>query len=332
MPMIYQIDNNNVKDARVNLALEEFCLRQLAPDKDYLIFYVNNPAVVIGRHQNPLEETDQRFMSRHRIRTVRRISGGGTVYHDSGNLNFCFINTFDRSSLTRIKDRVAPVVSGLQTLGIDARLDGRNAILIGDRKVSGNSQFTDLRRITVHGTLLFDSDLDTLHSVLRPSFEHIVSGSPKSIRSPVTNISDHVHRHMDLDGLQQHLLQTIAEEAGGVRRHRLTAGQWDQIRQLAQKKFASWEWTYGRTPPYTVHKSLRIGESLQKAVIRIKNGRIRSVDLEAGAAISLAWRNILQKLHGVGYDEGSLADALNKLAAENSLPPSDRRQLLALVY
>lgn len=330
--MLYQIDTNQINDARVSLALEEFCLRHLSPGKDYLILYVNDPAVVIGRHQNPLEETDQCFVNRNRIQTVRRISGGGAVYHDPGNLNFSFIHPYDRTSLVNLQDRVAPIVNGLQTLGVDARIDGRNAILIGGRKVSGNSQFTDTRRILVHGTLLFNSNLDHLHAALRPTFEGIVSDSPKSIKSTVTNIINYVHGQMDLTGLQQHLLQSIAKMTGGVRRHRLNGRQWDQILNLAEKKYGSWEWTYGKTPAYAVHKKRPIDGQTRSVVIRVKNGRIHSVDLEHGSIMGITRSSLLQQLSGIQYDPVSIEKALRKLAAEKSVPSAYIPHLLALIY
>lgn len=331
-PMLYQIDNYNTTDPRVNLALEEFCIRRLPTDRNYLLLYVNDPAVIIGRHQNPLEESDQRYTVRHRIQTVRRISGGGTVYHDSGNLNFCFIYPFDRMSLSRIKNRIAPVVHCLRTLGVEARLDDRNAIFIGHHKVSGNSQFSNTRRIMVHGTLLFQSDLDALDLALRPSLEHIISDSPKSIRSPVTNISVHLNRVMNLNGFKQHLLQAVSDGSGGLRHHRLTADQWSGVRHLAKTKYTCWQWTYGKTPQFKVHKNLLFMGKRQTVTIRIKSGRIQAVDLSPGAGMGVTRAKILQDLIGIRYNEKSIARALEARTIDKSITSSDKNQLKKLVY
>ena len=331
-PMLYQIDNYNTTDPRVNLALEEFCIRRLPADRNYLLLYVNDPAVIIGRHQNPLEESDQRYTDRHRIQTVRRVSGGGTVYHDNGNLNFCFVYPFDRMSLSRIKDRIAPILHCLRGLGIEAHLDDRNAIFIGHHKVSGNSQFSNTRRILVHGTLLFQSDLKTLNSALRPSLEDIVSDSPKSNRSPVTNISAHLNRIMDLNGFQQHLLQAISDGAGGLRKQRLTAEQWSGVNHLAKTKYASWQWNYGKTPPFKVHKSLLFMGKRQAVTLLIKNGMIQAVDLSPGAGIGETRRMVLKDLTGIRYNEKSIFRALETSAIEKSITPSVINQLKELVY
>src|SRR6185437_10719137 len=184
------VDNRDVTDARLNLALEEHVLRNRVEDDDLLLFYVNAPAIIIGRNQNTIEEIDPDVVAARGIRVVRRISGGGAVYHDLGNLNFSFM-TRDVSGRFNRYDRFnGPVVDVLRDLGVPAELSGRNDILAGGRKISGNAQFATADRMFSHGTLLFDSNLDDVTAALRPRPGKVESKGVKSIRSRVANISE----------------------------------------------------------------------------------------------------------------------------------------------
>src|SRR5512133_2979023 len=153
------VDNLNEHDASINLALEEYVLRNAQTDEDMLLFYINAPSIIIGRHQNTLEEINCDYVDEHGIRVVRRLSGGGAVYHDLGNLNYTFIMDVHDSSKLDLALFCEPVVKALQILGIQAEISGRNDITINGRKFSGNAQYRKDGRVMHHGTILFDSDL-----------------------------------------------------------------------------------------------------------------------------------------------------------------------------
>src|SRR6185437_2638118 len=154
------VDNRDVTDARLNLALEEHVLRNRVEDDDLLLFYVNAPAIIIGRNQNTIEEIDSDVVAARGIRVVRRVSGGGAVYHDLGNLNFSFMTRDVHARFNRYDLFNRPVVDALRDLGVPAELGGRNDILVEGRKISGNAQFARPDRMFSHGTLVFDSNLD----------------------------------------------------------------------------------------------------------------------------------------------------------------------------
>src|SRR5690554_2341039 len=152
------IDNEGNNDPHLNLALEEYIVRNFK-DKDYLLFYINEPSIIIGRNQNTLEEINQSYVEENGIHVVRRISGGGAVYHDLGNLNFSFITNYDKKSLNNFRKFTEPIINVLQSLEVNAELKGRNDIVADGRKISGNAQFSTAKRMFSHGTLLFDSNL-----------------------------------------------------------------------------------------------------------------------------------------------------------------------------
>src|SRR5688500_457223 len=162
------VDNRGITDARVNLALEEYVFRNKPSDDDVLLFYVNAPSVIIGRNQNTIEEIDPDVVAARNIQVVRRISGGGAVYHDLGNLNFSFMTPKVIGRFNRYDEFTRPVTDVLRELGVPAELGGRNDILAGGRKISGNAQFARPDRMFSHGTLLFDSNLDDVTAALRP--------------------------------------------------------------------------------------------------------------------------------------------------------------------
>ena len=330
--MLYTIETDQARDVRINLALEEYCLRHLEPQNAYVVFYINDPAVVIGRHQNPWQESNLFYLQRHNIPVVRRISGGGTVFHDAGNLNFCFFNPFNRNSLTSIKNRLAPLLESLQNLGIDAKLDERNSIFIGSRKISGNAQFTNTRRIMVHGTLLFDTELESLKKALKPTFDTISSSSPASIRQPVTNIAGHMQMPMDIHEFERNLLETIAHKSGGLERYRLKAFQWDQIRHLARHKYGSWKWNFGKTPDCRVSKVGSIGDKPVNVAVHIKSGLIDAIELHPEGTLSSEMVIGLQRLGGVRYDRRAIAEALAPYGAAMAAQSVHRRQLADLIF
>ena len=158
--MRYLIDNRNNTEPSINLALEEYAIRYLDISDDYVLLYQNNPAVILGRHQNLWEELNLNFIQKNNISINRRISGGGTVYHDLGNLNYSFITKFEKFKFNNYKFFTEPILTALHSLHIKAKLNSRNDIVIGHKKISGNAQFTSKDRMVSHGTLLYQSNLD----------------------------------------------------------------------------------------------------------------------------------------------------------------------------
>ncbi|MDI3270086.1 MAG: lipoate--protein ligase, partial [Bacillota bacterium] len=181
------VDQGPLHRPALNLAIEEYLLRQLRSDEDYLFFYNNDPSVIIGRNQNAWEEIDEVFCRAEGIQVVRRLSGGGAVYTDRGNLSFSFITRDDGQSFMNFKKFTEPVVEALRTLGVPAELTGRNDIQVGERKISGNAQYAAGGRLMTHGTLLLSVDLERMTRALQPRAEKFQSKSTKSVRARVAN-------------------------------------------------------------------------------------------------------------------------------------------------
>jgi lipoate-protein ligase A len=299
---MFLIRHDNVTDPATNLALEEYCLRNLNPGSEYLLFYINRPAVIIGRHQNPFQEFNHQLARQKGIPALRRISGGGAVYHDRGNLNFSFITDFGAEKLDYFKALIRPILNTLQRLGIPARLAENNTIRVDGQKVSGNSQHTNMRRMLSHGTLLFDADLDILQRVLDSNLAIIESRAVSSIKSEVTNISGHLHQPMGMDAFQEELAADMSAVFGDLMECRLTGSDWEAVDLLAQNKYKTWEWTYGRSPKFTVHHGIRLASGKVDARLAVKNGIIEKVELTHQSAASSQACTIISKLVGKRYN------------------------------
>ena len=330
--MPYLIDNKNIHDPRLNLALEEYCLRYLESEKDYLIFYVNEPSVIVGRNQNILEEIDYRYVGDNGIRIVRRISGGGAVYHDYGNLNFSIIKKFNHLSLLNINKDLAPLITALKKLGVNAKLNDRNGIEINGRKISGNAQFSNTRRILVHGTLLFDTDLDALRNALNSKSNHIQSKSLKSIRSPVNNIAENLVQRVGMGEFRRRLIAEIACQKDEIKNYFISGGQWEQIQRLAQEKYNSWDWTWGNSPPYHVHKIDMFGPHRIETRMDVKKGRIEAIAIDTDISANGIVEKLQTRLMGIRYEFNKIRDTTQKMNLKRLTQHISSGQLLNHLY
>src|SRR4051794_24081208 len=253
------VDNLDSTDASRNLALEEYVLRHKLGEDDLLLFYVNAPAIIIGRNQNTIEEINSDVVAERGIKVVRRVSGGGAVYHDLGNLNFSFMTRDVHNRFNRYDRFNAPVVDVLRDLGVPAEIGGRNDILAGERKISGNAQFATPTRMFSHGTLLYDSNLDDVTAALRPKPGKVESKGVKSIRSRVANISEFVREPITVDELRERILERIfgTRDRARIPTVALDDADRDAVRALVDVKYGTWAWNYGENPPSNVQRARR---------------------------------------------------------------------------
>ncbi len=161
------ISNNNINDPSLNLAMEEYVLKNLPSEESYFLFYINRPSIIVGKNQNTIEEVNQAYIDKHQIDVVRRISGGGAVYHDTGNLNFSFITDDDGHSFHNFKKFTMPIVQALQSMGVNAEMTGRNDIQVGQAKISGNAMVKVKNRMFSHGTLMLNCDLNEVQKGIK---------------------------------------------------------------------------------------------------------------------------------------------------------------------
>jgi lipoate-protein ligase A len=330
--MLY-VDNGGSTDAHFNLALEEYVLRQRMGDDDLLLFYVNAPAIIIGRNQNTIEEIDADVVAARDISVVRRVSGGGAVYHDLGNLNFSFM-TRDVSGRFNRYDRFnGPVVDALRALGVPAEIGGRNDILAGGRKISGNAQFATPDRMLSHGTLLVDSNLDDVTAALRPKPGKVESKGMKSIRSRVANISEFLAAPLAVEELRELILERIfgTRDRARIPTLLMDANDWQAARDLVATKYGTREWNYGQNPRCNIQREKRFPAGEIDVRLDVHEGRITGVRFfgDFNGRSDVAALEI--GLTGLPYDRATIVTTLEGVVLSDYFGDIPREEVLDLI-
>jgi len=252
---------NDCTDPYFNLALEEYLFNFNKDDKKiYFWLWQNDNTIVIGKNQNAFSEINAGFVKEKNIKVARRITGGGAVYHDLGNLNFSFIAPYSggkKYDFRRFTDQIA---KALETFGINAEYSGRNDLLLDGKKFSGNAQFVGEHKILHHGTILFSSDTDMINQCLNPTGEKLKIHGVDSVKSRITTISEHLSVRsvrMELKDFKNEIARKICGNYGGANIRRLTEHEIKAVKDLSDKKFSAYEWIYGESPEFNYSKSMR---------------------------------------------------------------------------
>ncbi|MGH7625746.1 MAG: lipoate--protein ligase [Gemmatimonadaceae bacterium] len=326
------LSNLDSTDAAANLALEEYCLLNVDIGETYLLFYVNSPAVIIGKHQNTAEEIDTDFIRDHNVQIVRRISGGGAVYHDLGNLNFSVITRYSPQRFNNYREFTGPVVSALRELGVPAETTGRNDIVVDGRKISGNAQVVRGERMFSHGTLLLDSNLDDVTRALRPKSGKVESKGIQSIRSRVANISEYLKQPLAMEDFRAALLAHLFPGSPTPPMYDLTDAQRREARALADSKYRTWEWNYGESPPFNLQRTRRFPIGEVDVRLQVEDGIIQSARFTGDFFSEREMSELEDRLHGIRYDSAPLSAALASADAPSYLAGVSVEELVRLMY
>ncbi|MFS0723787.1 lipoate--protein ligase [Paenibacillus sp. 1P07SE] len=327
------IDNRNCHDPAVNLALEEYVLRRLPmEDGGYLLFYVNEPSIIIGKNQNTIEEIHAEHVEAQGIHVVRRLSGGGAVYHDLGNLNYSILTPDDGNSFHNFAKFVQPVIEALGKLGVDAALTGRNDIQVGERKISGNAQYVSKGRMYTHGTLLFDSDMEQIVSALKVKPMKIESKGTKSIRSRVANISEFLEAPMTIEAFKQRLLAELFHcDPEEVPVYPLSEEQWAEVHQLADERYRSWDWNYGLSPKSNIAHAVKFPSGIIDVRMQVEDGLLTDIRLFGDYFGAHDVTELEAQLKGVRYEETALREALSGVDLSRYFGAITQEQFIGLL-
>ncbi len=330
--MMRFIDNENIMDAGINLAIEEYILKELDPEETYLLFYSMNPTVIVGKNQNTIEQIDTTYIRENDVAVIRRLSGGGAVYNDPGNLSFSIITKDDGNSFHNYKKFTDPVVKALHKMGVDAELSGRNDLLVNGKKISGNAQFSTKGRMYSHGTLMFDVNLENVVKALKVNKEKIESKGIKSIRSRVTNISEHMDEDMTREEFKQKLLQSIFEEYDEVPTYQLTEDDWDEINSIADKRYKNWDWNYGRSPKFNVQHSKRFPIGSIDVRLEVKKGYIKQATIFGDFFGVGDVKELEERLTDTKYEPESIRGSLKGLDVKHYFGNISEEEFINLLY
>jgi lipoate---protein ligase len=327
------IDNQGITDPRINLAIEEYMLHNLDLDDMYLLFYINEPSIIIGRNQNTFEEINVDYIRENNVHVVRRLSGGGAVYHDLGNLNFSFLAKSSEDSFRDFRKFTEPVVSALRKLGVEAELTGRNDIQIGDKKISGNAQFSTRGRMFSHGTLMFDVNLDEVVKTLHVKQDKIESKGIKSIRSRVANIREYLdNKSLTILEFRQILLETIFEGEKPIPEYHLTDADWDEIHKISEERYQNWDWNYGKSPEFNVQHAKRFPIGSIDVRLDVKNGIVETCKIYGDFFGLGEIADVENRIAGTKYDKPALDEALANIDIEHYFGKITRDDLVDLIY
>ena len=333
MKTVYFVDNKGITDPRINLAIEEFVLRNMDIEKDdYLLFYINQPSIIIGKNQNTIEEINTDYVEDNGIIVVRRLSGGGAVYHDLNNLNFSFLTKDDGNSFHNYKKFTQPVVDALKKLGVDAELSGRNDILAEGKKVSGNAQYATRGRMFSHGTLLFKTDVDAVASSLKVKKDKIESKGIKSVRSRVGNISDYLKEPMTIEEFRMEILNSIFGGEEKIQYYELTEEDWKKIHEISEERYQRWEWNYGKSPRFNIQKTNRFPSGGIDIRMEVNKGIIEEIKIFGDFFGVGDVADIEKLLVGVKYDRTSIDDALKSIDTTHYFGAVSKEDFLKLIY
>lgn len=302
---------SNSTNPYFNLALEEYVFDHLPTDESYFMLWQNANAIVIGKYQNTIEEINQQYVDAKNISVVRRLSGGGAVYHDVGNLNFTFIVDEKDVSDFNFKVFVTPVIDALKKFGIEAEFNGRNDITIDGKKFSGNSQYIKRGRVMHHGCIMVDSNLTDVSDALRVKAAKFVSKNAKSVRSRVTTINANAPRKITVEEFKAALKEQILGD-GAISPQTLIDEDLAKIREIQREKYETWEWNYGRAVEYSMMREEKLAAGLVTVHMCAKDGYILNIKFYGDFFGNGEIIELENGLKGAHLDEG-LEKKLEKL-------------------
>ena len=316
-------------DPAYNLASEEYVLTHRTQG-DYLLLWQNDNTIVVGQNQNTAQEIDPAFVKEHHITVVRRGTGGGAVYHDLGNLNYSFITDTGAAERLTMDRFTRPIVEALQNLGLNAEASGRNDILVEGRKVSGTAQRLVHGRILHHGTLLFDSRPEMIAGALRVDQAKFTSKSAKSVKSRIGNIREFLPVDMTLPEFWEYLKRQLA--GTGLVQSALTADELAQVSRLADEKYRTWEWTYGRSPKFDMVKRNYFTGGRLEVGVSVDHGSITEIRFYGDFLSLTDTTPLCRALEGVAYREDAVAAVLDSQPMAEMFGGITRDEVLRTIF
>lgn len=295
----------------MNLALDEYAMKHIDVGEDYFFIWQNEPSVIIGKNQNAVQEVNQAFIDKNNIHVARRVSGGGAVYHDFGNLNFTFIIGVDDPGKVNYKKYVQPIIDALKSMGVHAEASGRNDILIDGLKISGNAQRMAGGKLMHHGTLIYDVNLEDMVEALNVDPDKIVSKGVKSVRSRVTTIKEHLPKGTTIEDFWNELHYYLSNK-GQDKEILLSQKDLDSIKHEADTRFSTWEWNYGYSPEFNLKNSKRFPGGRIEVLMEVNEGLIESIRFMGDYLGLRDVSEVEEKLVGVRFKTSDVMQALSE--------------------
>ena len=324
-------DSNN---AYYNLAAEEYLIDNF--DEDIVMLWRNDNTVVVGKNQNTMEEINSKYVEENGISVVRRLTGGGAVFHDMGNVNYTVIQQYREGLFSNYEYFTEVVRDFLQELGVKAELSGRNDLTIDGKKFSGNAQCVRNGRMMHHGTLMFSSDVKDISGALTPNQKKIESKSVKSVQSHVTNISSHMseeqRRSIDVEKFMEMLYQYYADRLPEIVPYELTEEDKNAIQKLTDEKYSTWEWNYGVSPAFALANSHKFDFGLVDVRLNVSSGIIEKIRIYGDYFGIRSITEVEDLLTGLPYRRADILKAISGVDLGSYISGMSPEQLTDLIF
>ena len=320
--LCYHLNN---PDPYFNLATEEYLLKNF--DEDIFMLWSSESSIVVGKHQNALAEINHRYVRDNEIKIARRLSGGGTVFHDPGNLNFTFIRKMEKIEEVNYKIFLNPVKEALEKLGLEISSNKREDLILDGKKISGSAQHVYRKRVLHHGTLLFDSHLEKLKKALKVDLSRFEDKAVQSTRSAVTNIAGYLKNPLTVEEFGQYMFETIAQSFPDFQIGELNENHQAAIRILHDEKYSQWDWIYGYSPKYTYRNTAKTDKGELNVTLYIEKGKIKKSVWEGPLSAELVFK-LTEMLRGKNHSAESLEPALELLKTDLTAAHLNPQELL----
>lgn len=295
-------------DPYLNMAAEEYFFKQSG--EDMCMIWRNEKSVIIGKHQNAYAEVNYPYLKKHNIPVIRRISGGGAVYHDLGNINFTFIRKMAKPDTVDFNQFVNIFINLLQSVGIQATVGKRNSLFVEGFKISGHAEHAFRGKVLHHGTILFNTDLDALNNSLQPG-KIIFSKALPSVKSPVANLCSFLSKEIDIQHFISKCLSWLAANLPSSKSFSLSDDDEKAILQLAEEKYKTWQWNFGYSPSYSFQADVQVFKEIVPILIRVENGTVSQTELLQHTTNQLLI-TLVNGLEGVLHNEEGLEEFILK--------------------
>ncbi|MDP8220589.1 MAG: lipoate--protein ligase [Candidatus Stygibacter frigidus] len=304
-------------DPYFNIASEEYILDNFTDD--VFMLYINSPSIIVGKFQNTLAQLNIDYITENNIKVVRRLTGGGAVFHDLGNINFSFLCHKDENEEAGFEKYTEPIVKYLQNQGVNARLKGRNDLVIGDKKISGNAKLTTSKKVLQHGTLLYSAKMSDLSQALKSDPLKYKDKAVKSIRSRVTNISDHIFNPPSGKEFEDGLIKYITFSNLTTTGYTFSDADMKNIQKLADNKYSTWDWNFGASPEYNFDKTIKTKGGIIEVRLIVQNGIITEFKLNGDFFTKFPVERLLHAFKGCKHELLAVKDIISKINVESYL-------------
>jgi len=294
-------------DPYINIAAEEYFVKHSTDDM--CMIWINDRSVIIGKHQNAYAEINYPFLKANNIPVIRRISGGGAVYHDRGNVNFSFITKTGNGSQVDFGRFTSIIVKFMQSLGLEVNISKRNSLFVGNLKFSGHAEHIFHNRVLHHGTILFSTDLKILQEAITPIREYQSKAMP-SVRSDVGNVAPLLPYTIDIHGFVELFISWLLRFYEGSVLYEAKPNEHEAIRNLADTKYKIWEWNFGYSPAYTFTVYLQTFTALTPIICKVENGKFVQIDVVQPESQALPL--LLSNLKGIFHKEEEIDNFVQK--------------------